>query len=264
MLQPDSYVFENPISSSRGSILLIHGSAPFNIDGRIPLDGVDSPYAREPFYRDLACRFVAAGWGVLRYNKPGVATDQINPAAYSSTDLRTLTGQLVDLWHLLPADIPRVVFAWSEGTLHVRALPLDEIDALILLGAIATNISDVIEEQGGPLRLDLALELSSLDRTHMLGLDRPVGRLVDELALEPNWAAFVAHPNLPILVLHGAADREVPCSQATVWQNKLRDHDISVVVRQGFDHRYMPSGEYDLDPLTETVVSWLSNQVLDT
>jgi len=263
MSQSGSYTFDKPLSSPRGSVFLIHGSAPFNVDGRIPHDGVDSPYAREPFYRDLALNLVAAGWNVLRYAKPGVAPGRIDQAVYSTTDLNVISKQLVHLWHLLPTSIPRVVFAWSEGSLHVRALPVGEIDALILLGAVATNIGDVIESQGGPSRHDLARELSTADRAEMLGLDRPVGRLVDELALAPNWTVFAGHPDLPILILHGSVDREVPCDQARVWRDKLRDHNITVTISQGFDHRFMPTGKYDNELLTETIIAWLNASVPD-
>ncbi len=261
MSQNGCYTFDKPVSSPRGSVLLIHGSAPFNLDGRIPVDGLDSPYAREPFYHDLALHLVTAGWNVLRYAKPGVAPDRIDHAGYATTDLAVISKQLVHLWHLLPSSIPRVVFAWSEGTLHVRAIPVGEIDALVLLGAVATNIGDVIEAQGGPSRNDLARELSTADRADMLGLDRPVGRLADELALAPNWTVFAGHPDLPILILHGSVDREVPCDQAKVWPDKLRDHNITVTIGQGFDHRFMPTGKYDIEPLTKTIVAWLDASV---
>lgn len=252
------YRFEQPDRSRpRGSIFLIHGSAPFDIDGRIPLDGLDSPYGREPFYRDLAEKLVSAGWSVLRYAKPGVECKRIDTATYARTDLELLFQQLSYLWGLLPPNLPRTVFAWSEGSLHIRALPIQELDAVILLGAIGTDIGSVIEWQGGPPREELQREFSSMDRRHMLGLDRPVGRLVDELALPPNWIVFSARSDLPILVLHGDADREVPFKQSAVWRKKLPHHHVTVIRGSGLDHRFMSPGNYDLKTLTTPILAWL-------
>ena len=60
-----------------------------------------------------------------------------------------LCKQLQQIWTNLP-DGRRIVFAWSEGTLYVRALPLSQMSGVILLGGIATNIGDVIAAEGGP------------------------------------------------------------------------------------------------------------------
>ncbi len=163
--------------------MLVHGSAPFNLDGRVPLAGLNSPYAQTSFYRDLSDGLRLEGWSVLRYSKPGVDEGGVDLAEYATTDVAVLGRQLQDLWSLLPAGRPRIVFAWSEGTLHVRVLPLREIDALVLLGGIATNIGDVIQAQGGPSPESLRMELAGTHRREMLGTDRPVGRLLDELSL---------------------------------------------------------------------------------
>jgi len=172
---PSEFVLEKPRTPrSRGTVLLVHGSAPFNLDGRIPVAGLKSPYARTDFYKDLAARLRNAGWGVLRFSKPGVHADSVDAAEYAKTDLALLSRQLRNLWRFLPADRPRIVFAWSEGSLHVRALPVDEVDAVILLGVIATNIGDVIRAQGGPPAEALRKELAGKSRLDMLGRDRPI------------------------------------------------------------------------------------------
>jgi pimeloyl-ACP methyl ester carboxylesterase len=261
-LDEDGAVFECPPSSGRGSILFVHGSSAFNADGVVPIEGLDSPYARDPFYRDLAVAFEAAGWCVLRYSKPGVSADHVDMEIYSTTDLEVLEAQLRQLWDRLPDDRPRVVFAWSEGSLHVRALPLGEIDAVILLGAISTNIADAIAAQGGPGREELLRTFAGRDRREMLGADRPVGRLLDELALEDNWRVFAPRPDLPILVLHGDADREVPVAQASVWRERLPGHRrLTVATRSDRDHRLMRSGTYEPAALVQEIMPWLEQAV---
>ena len=255
---PYDFVRDDPVDRPlRGTILLIHGSAPFNIDGRIPMDGLDFPYARETFYLDLAKAFTRRGWATIRYAKPGVEEGRVDPEAYAETDLATLEEQLRALWRIMPAEYPRIVMAWSEGTLHVRALPLGELDGVILLGAISTNIGDVVAWQGGPPKEELARIVAGKDRREMLGVDRPAGRLADELALPDNWWTFLPRPDLPILVLHGKEDKEVPPSQAAHWKEKLEHHALTVVVGDGLDHRFMPAGRYRPESPAKEVLSWL-------
>jgi hypothetical protein len=179
---------------------------------------------------------------------------------YSTTDLAVIEAQIRRLWRRLPTDLPRVVFAWSEGSLHLRTLPLDEVDAVILLGAISTNIADAFVAQGGPRREELARTLAGRDRREMLGADRPAGRLVDELALEDNWRVFEPHHDLPILVVHGESDREVPIAQALVWRERLVGHRrLTVVTRAQRDHRLMPPGLYAPAALVEEMTMWLES-----
>ncbi len=251
------YILEHPKDRrSRGSILLVHGSAPFNLDGRIPIES-DSPYARTAFYRDLSKGLLAAGWSTLRYNKPGVHDDQVDGSEYAASDFEMLGKQLVSLWAILPTECPRIVFAWSEGSLHVRALPMGAIDAVVLLGGIATTIGDIIQAQGGPSLDQLRGELAGKDRRQMLGVDRPVGRLVDELAFQDNWKVFSGAPSPPLLILHGDQDREVPVTQVKVWEDRLPCRRVTVVVGKGYDHRFMPQAEYNPMLVVQEITAWL-------
>jgi pimeloyl-ACP methyl ester carboxylesterase len=262
---PSEFVLETPsVPLSRGTVLLVHGSAPFDLDGRIPVADLGSSYAKTAFYRDLAADLRAAGWSVLRYSKPGVHENGVDSVEYAKTDLALLSRQLRNLWRFLPTDRPRVVFAWSEGSLHVHALPREEMDAVILLGGISTNIGDVVRAQGGPTAEELKKELANRSRRDMLGLDRPVGRMLDELDLADNWKSFEASERLPILILHGADDREVPVSQAAVWKETLPLGRINVVQGEGLDHRFMASGVYDTSSLTKEVTGWLDGVFPET
>ena len=171
----------------KGSILLIHGSAPFNEDGLVP-DVRAGKYAKTQFYKNLALELEKQGWSVVRYSKPGVFHDHIDFQIYKTTDVRVLGQQLQDVWNHLPKYSPRLVFAWSEGSLHVSTLPMHEIDGVILVGAISTNIRDVILNQAGDHRTEVENQLKQIRRAprdEMLGLDRPAGRLVDELVPLP-------------------------------------------------------------------------------
>lgn len=250
------WILERPEKASRGGIFLIHGSAPFNIDGKVPSVG-GGRYSRHCMFKDVASGLRSVGWSVLRYSKPGVSRDHVDQSVYATTDLDCLTQQIIRLFRHLPRRAPRIVFAFSEGTLHVQSLPLTDLDGVIMLGSIATNISDVVKWQGGPSREDLLRELSGMNRIQMVGIDRPVGRLIDEVHLSDNWRVFKAYPDLPILILHGAADKEVPLEQAWIWQKKLPRHRLTVAIGDGLDHCYMPPRRYDPGRLVGAVREWL-------
>ena len=183
--------------------------------------------------------------------------DRVEDSEYATSDFEVLEKQLVTLWAILPTESPRIVFAWSEGSLHARALPLREIDAVVLLGGIATNIGDVIQAQGGPSLDQLLGELAGKDRREMLGIDRPVGRMLDELALVDNWRVFSEAQSPPLLILHGDQDREVPVTQAKVWEEHLPSRRVKVVIGRGYDHRFMPQGEYDPMLAGQEITAWL-------
>ena len=248
---------EKPKGPTKGAFLLIHGSAPFNADGTVPSTANDTPYSRDPFFRDLAAFLRDRGFLVVRYAKPGVHVDRIEPSVYAQTDFKCLAEQIRAVARHLPRTHPRLVLAWSEGTLHVRALPLREFDGVVLLGGIATNLSDVITAQGGPPRAELSRQVAAMKRNEMIGVDRPAGRVVDELALDDNWKEFARFPHLRVLVLHGGADREVPPSQAATFRAHLPQEQATVVVYAGLDHRFMPQGRYDLSALQKAVGDWL-------
>jgi hypothetical protein len=259
---PSEMIIErSSLDYSFGTILLIHGSAPFNVDGVIPGASRDLRYVSEPFFRDLSIRLRAKGWAVARYSKPGVSDTRINFNDYRRTSYRCLCQQLQQIWTNLPNG-KRIVFAWSEGTLHVRALPLSQMSGVILLGGIATNIGDVIAAQGGPDSSQMKQMLMSRDPLDMLGMDRPVGRLLEELELEDNWKVFLPYPNLPLLILHGGKDEEVNVQQARTWREQLPNHKLTVRIGDTLDHRYMPTGQYKPDLPSDEIITWLNETLV--
>lgn len=255
-------------SPALGTILLVHGSAPFNLDGRIPIE-THGPYSRVELFRELAEALNRHGWDVLRYAKPGVSRDRVDFAQYKKTDLESIMRQLRGVWRQLPAGKPRVLFAWSEGTLHASQLPLSEASAVVLLGAISTNLRDVILTQAeAEGEKDEAERLLSLlpkkPREEMLGNDRPIGRLVDELGLQENWKHFEEYMALPMLILHGEWDREVPVAQARLWKARLPEHRITVKLKPSGNHMFGTGEAADPDDLARTMHDWLVEEALQS
>lgn len=258
---PSSFVLEEETGPLHcGSVLLVHGSAPFDMDGRIPIEDPELRYGREPFYADLGARLRAAGWAVLRYAKPGVSSDGLDMTRYMTTDVSLLGLQLQNLWRFLPEDRPRVVVAWSEGTLHVSQLPLDEVKGIVFLGGISTDLADIVAAQGGPSKDALMAELTGLPRDAPLGLDRPVGRVLDEVSMEPNWVTLSRDFPGQLLVLHGGADEEVPVSQARGWVGRFPEGRLTVVIGDGLDHRYMDPGVYQPERPGDVIADWLGRE----
>lgn len=251
---------------AKGTILLVHGSAPFNQNGRVPWK-TESVYSRVEFFRLLASKLNQDGWDTVRYSKPGVALETIDFDTYKKTDFAMLLGQLKRIWATMPSDKPRIIFAWSEGSLLATHLPLADMDALIILGGISTNIKEAILAQASslPQRQQIETQLRGLagkKREEMLGIERPAGRLIDELALPDNWTLLKEYPRLPVFVLHGEADKEVPLSQARIWKEKLPKNPIVVQIRKNGNHMY---GQQDNDgslELGRTINDWLDTSVL--
>lgn len=77
-MKRDIIKWEHPVGSeSKGSILLVHGTAPMNIDGNIPICGSDYPLGSMYIYKKLSRVLVDGGWSTLRYTRDGVYDDSV-------------------------------------------------------------------------------------------------------------------------------------------------------------------------------------------
>ena len=132
--------------------------------------------------------------------------------------------------------------------MHALQLPLEEADALVMLGAICTRRTEIglmnCQTRWQRLVLGAKIMLIPLLR-HLIKPyalmppdDMPWGRFFDEHDLQDNWTYLRGHPQLPVLILHGDRDRKVPLSQALLWQKKLPHHRIDMVVKPGANHTF--------------------------
>lgn len=248
-----------------GSILLIHGSAPFDANGNVPHEGAGR-YKNTNFYRDLAVDLEARGWRVFRYSKPGVGKSSVDFENYKNTDMETIGKQLNSLWAAMPQDQPRFIFAWSEGSLHVHLLPFQEAQGIVLLGGVSTNLKSVILSQAkSPTeRQEIEKQLKEvlkLKRDAMVGLDRPAGRLVDEFGMADNWTFFAGKNTPPMLILHGGSDNEVPASEASEWQNKIKNGNVKTVVLRGRNHMLGLGESNGAAQVVEEISSWRKTEI---
>jgi hypothetical protein len=261
----DYLLTKSKLGYSKGTILLIHGQAPTNIDGRIPVED-KSKYTKIYMFKDLASRLNELGWDVVRYGKYGVYSDHIDYDKYRKTDLAFTVNQIKDVWNRMPKDKPVIIFAISEGTLHAHFIPLEKADAVILLGAISKNISDTFmdaaktpeEKRQAQERLDNAFNMK---RDEMLGRSAPAGRYVDEIKMRDNWTYFEPYKNTPFLILHGEADEEVKLYQSKMWREKLPNHDMTVITKPNGNHIYGTGDSFDANELATTMDKWLNEKI---
>lgn len=261
----DFILTQSKLKHSKGTILLIHGQAPTNIDGRIPVED-KSKYTKIYMFRALTDRLNELGWDVVRYGKYGVHGDHIDYDKYKKTDLAFTVSQIKDVWNKTPKDKPVIVFAVSEGTLHAHFLPLEKADAVILLGAISKNISDIFldaaktpkEKRQTKERLAGAFNMK---RDEMLGRSAPAGRYVDEINMKDNWTYYTPYKTVPFLILHGEADEEVKLYQSQIWKENLPDHDITVITKPNGNHIYGKGDSFDAEELAMTMNKWLTEKL---
>lgn len=268
-------LFKHTDIQKKGTILLIHGTAPQNIRGEIAWpealqffsQKAPNHYIIQPTYEALSDSLNKLGWDTVRYTRLGVYRDHVDTNEYGKTDLENLVTQLKNILKMIPKDAPRVVFCWSGGSVHALQLPLDDIDALIILGGIATKRTEIArlrahnEDDLKKINAQLDEILSQegkVSREDMLGKDMPFGRFFDENNLADNWTYLSHYQFLSTLVIHGEKDEEADVSQAMLWKEKLPDHKITRIIKKDGNHAWGTKGnEPDMVDLAKTIDKWL-------
>lgn len=256
---------------SKGTILLVHGTAAMNIDGNIPgVTAEQYTIAQMSLYKRLSDKFLEAGWSTLRYTRAGVLEDRINYEEYNKVDLPVIMEQLNTLLESLPSDKPRIILCWSGGSVHALQMNLEKAEGLIILGGFSTkryhmalqnteNIDfykQIISETKDveAMTYEEALEVHRPNNP-----DGPFIKFWQEDQLKDNWCYLKNHPELPTLILQGTADPEVPIIQARLWKELLPLHNITTVEIEGGDHALNTSREKGPEVISREVTKWLEN-----
>ncbi len=274
--------FSEAKSENKGTILLVHGTAPQNIDGSVPIPKLQEKisltnpdhYLIKPFYKDLSNYLNSFGWNTVRYTRIGVYHDSVRNEEYCKTDLNNIMVQLKTIFNAIPNDKPRIVFSWSGGSIHALQLPLNDLDGLVIFGGIATkrtdlhNYSRISKKQKNDIQKQLDEILSAraeVLRTDMLNLDMPFGRFYDENDLNDNWTYLKPFNKLPTLILHGKNDNEVNVRQAEFWKVKLSNHNITEIFKDNANHAWGCSGNQDdSEDLASVINAWLTRKFVQS
>ncbi len=262
----DFLITKSTTGKSKGTILLIHGSAPLNIDGRIPVENDKSIFTKTTLYKDLAGALNKRGWDVARYGKSGVFKNHIDYEILRKVNLKLALEQLRHVWKRVPKDKPFVVFAASDGTIMAPHLDLQEADAVVMLGSVSKNIKDVFvdrydDEEGKKKERERIAGAYKLKRDEMFNKEWSAGKAVDIFNLDDNWTYFSKLKEMPMLILHGEEDKAVKVYQAMIWKEKLSDHDLTLKIKSKGNHLYGQGESFDMDGLAEVMNEWLDEKL---
>lgn len=264
----DILIWDHPVGvGSKGSILLVHGTAPMDIDGNIPKCDSRYPLGCMSLYKRLSKVLNSGGWSTLRYTRSGVNHESINWNEYMKVDHNVIIEQLNRLFKKMPCEKPRIIFCWSGGSLHIPHLPLEEAQGVVILGGLCTNrIHNALLMTKDKNRWNKfheeVEEFESMTYEEILKVNKPRGdgpliRFWQEIKLNDNWTYFRKHVKLPILILHGSDDTEVHLIQAHLWKQLLPYHNITVVEKPGGNHFLGNDNKTGAEIVGREILKWL-------
>ncbi|HCG6560539.1 TPA: hypothetical protein NJ652_004470 [Vibrio parahaemolyticus] len=253
---------------SKATILLIHGTAPIYFDGKIPACSTNYKLGCMPTYEMLANELTKRSFSTLRYLRDGVYQDEVRWDEYIDVDHYQIVTQLQTIVSEMPSDKPKVLFAFSGGSIHVSKLDLSDVAGVVIVGGLSTNrfhnaamnVSNKEEWQDFQKEVESFKTLSEpeIDKINKPNWDGPLKRFWQEIMLNDNWTYFQKHVHIPMLILHGSDDVEVNKSQARLWKELLPFHNIKSVEINGGDHFLNTSYESGASIISREIESWVA------
>lgn len=270
-MKEDNIKWDHPEEmESKGSILLVHGTAAMNLKGNIPGISLEQyPLGAMSLYEKLSKVLTAQGWSTLRYTRSGVYKDRIDWDEYMKVDHKAITDQLNRIFNKMPSNKPRIILCWSGGSLHVPHISLDEVEGVVIIGGLSTKrfhnalmMSKSLEEYKKYIEELQVIENMSYEEILKInkpnGLDGPFIRFWQESKLNDNWTYFKKYVDLPMLILHGSKDPEVSVEQAYLWKQLLPYHNITLVEKPKGNHFLGNDKENGVEVVGSEVLKWLN------
>ncbi len=245
-------------------VVLIPGSGPENLNEQV------SHGPEEPF-RDLADGLASSGIVVLRYDKPTYA----NPSAFEGaahvarvtpfvTDIQDAQAAAVWLSHnpdVKPGRVFLLGHSLGGAMAPLVARRVRAVEGLILLAAPARPLASYLVPQErylaglhGPLAPGETQQLRQLAGQVKRALSPTLTAQVPNTALPFDlpagyWQFYqhysatrtAASLHLPMLLLQGGRDYQVPPSDLRLWQTALVHHQrVTFHLFPGLDHLFVP------------------------
>lgn len=239
------------------AVVLISGSGPQDRDGRLTLPGLEG---YRPL-RDIAHVLAARGVAVLRLDDRGVGgsgADTSGPVPTTWTMAADVQAAIAALRSRTDIDPRRIgLLGHSEGALIAMMVAADDpkLAGIVLLAAPAARGDTILRDQ---------LEEALASMPEMSAASKDSARVAQQqlfaslrgdsapaqaaewlrayIALKP--AVFATRVRSPVLVLHGARDRQVPSSHAQSLAEFFRARagaDVTAVVLDGLNHLLLPA-----------------------
>lgn len=243
---------ESQPKTSVPAVLLLSGSGPQDREGT----RADLP-AYQP-WREVRSALLARGMAVLQFDERGVGASTGQFAGATTADFARDAGAAVARLRAMPGiDAARVaIVGHSEGALEAMLVAGADrqVAALVLLGAPARPGREIARWQ--------RQELVGRDLARWPASERPrvlaaADAVAESLAVREPWLRqwFTLDPRevarcvrVPILLLHGATDRQVPRQHADELAAVLRASGAPLVQVRHLprtNHLLLPDGDGD-------------------
>jgi len=285
-LTHDGYTINGVITSPKSAdnnnlpgIVLIHGSAPLDMDASWPayLDSIPQTYNGKEVknYKLIAEFLTENGFTVIRVNKRGVkkSLTDVDFEIYKTTSytniLKDVNSEIETLNKETNID-KFILLGWSEGTILSTKIAQERNDVigLVLMGVVGSSFKGLMQHffENEEEFQEVIKLIENMPDYEMLGIDRPVIRVKELFQDEPN-AERIGKLQLPILILHGNIDVETPVSEAYLVKEAIEKNNNSkskVIIYKGFGHGFVPhlgnNGEIKtIGPFDKKVINDITN-----
>ena len=261
------------------AVVTITGSGQQDRDEYIPIAGGYRPF------RQIADTLGRRGIAVLRLDDRGVGASNGNPSTSTSSDfaddIRAAVAYLRTRREIDPSRIALV--GHSEGGLIAPMVAANDkrLKGIVLLAGPAEKGRDIISyQQRYAIEHDTALAVAKRDSVYRVAQTQ-----LDSVGTKNPWVHFflsyapdtmARKVKVPVLILQGANDRQVPAEQAAKLAAAFRaggNKDVTVHVFPGLNHLFIvdPTGnpaEYGRLPTNKigaevlgVVADWLADKL---
>jgi uncharacterized protein len=260
-------------------VVTITGSGQQDRDEYIPIAGGYRPF------RQLADTLGRRGIAVLRLDDRGVGASNGNPTTSTSVDFAAdIEAAVAYLRTRRDIDASRIaLLGHSEGALiaPIVAASDNRLKGIVLLAGPADKGRAIINyQQRYAIEHDTALTAASRDSVYRVAQTQ-----LDSVAMKNPWVRFflsygpdttARKVKVPVWIVQGANDRQVPAEQAAKLAGAFRaggNRDVTVQVFPGLNHLFIvdPSGnpqEYGrlatnkMDAqVLGTIANWLADKL---
>jgi len=236
-------------------IVLIHGSAPLDMDASWPafIDSIPQTTTGKEIknYKVIADSLSSRGYSVIRVNKRGVkkTITEVDSAIYKTTSYSNILKDVHSEIDFLKNErnIKKIILiGWSEGTILATKIAEERKDVvgLVLMGVVGSSFKDLMRHFFPSEKefLETINSIENMPGDQMLGIDRPAIRVKELFKDEPN-SQRILKLTQPILVLHGDIDVETPVEQAYLVKKaieKTNNPKSNVIIYKGLGHGFAP------------------------